>query len=715
MKTYNYRGISTNNLKDISVGFNDHEIIYIGGVSGSGKSSLAFDTIAAISEFEFGCLINDNISSQSKYCIVDYDAVLAAATLKQLNFNVNPRSTILTYFGIYPHLSNILSLCTGIEASNFSPNSHGRCKKCNGLGYIDGLDESLIVDPEKTLKDGPFRCWNNSYSDFFSQLLHCFCTDNNIDKNIKFYDLNKDLQTTLLYSCGSKKYKINFVVGGRKRTKTSNYIGPIRGLEADRRDMFSINKEKYTKPHMCPYCKGSHLTDTIRQKTILPGIDVNFILTSNFNDVAEAIDNIKQHYLNSSISKSCDFVVQYIEACRKMHISHLNFSRTICTLSGGELQRLRITQLILGKIKNILLVLDEPTGSLDSQEVDSMIEIIKSLSKNYTIIVVDHNEKLQKIASRLYFLGPQGGVKGGNLISEAAFIKSQEVKLLDTNTPVKGKLEISLSSEYVNYGSNFIVYQNALNGICGSSGIGKTTILRDILPYRLENYKYISQKPIKAGRNSKVASYAGLFEEVRNFFSVNTRIAPKFFSLNQEGACHKCQGKGSILLGDYYNDPIYIECEECNGTGFAPKTLSYRVAGMSIYDFLCLSVDEAISSRMYISKKFDNTISVLSELGLGHLKLNQPTNSLSGGENQRLKLSQALKGDKTRFYGLDEPSKGLGKKEMYRLIEALVFNIRKFEKTFIVSEHNEEFLHYCYYVQRLTNKNGKICAETIIL
>lgn len=178
---YEYKGITTNNLKDISVEFKDNEIIFIGGASGSGKSSLAFDTIAAISESEYGTLVKDN-KVAVKYRIKEYGNVLVAATLKQLNFNVNPRSIILTYFGLYPHLANILSQFTGMDAGSFSLNGPHRCKKCNGLGYIDVIDELSIVDPTRSIEEMPFRCWDTSYINFFSQLLHKFCQEQKLDE-----------------------------------------------------------------------------------------------------------------------------------------------------------------------------------------------------------------------------------------------------------------------------------------------------------------------------------------------------------------------------------------------------------------------------------------------------------------------------------------------------------------------------------------------------
>ena len=702
MEKYSYIGITTNNLKDISVGFNDYEIIYIGGASGSGKSSLAFDTIASISENEYGSLTSDNKVSV-KFKIKEYSTVLVAATLKQLNFNVNPRSIIMTYFGLFPHISSILSRCTGVSADSFSLNGQDRCGYCNGIGYVDKIDEKLIVNPERTLINGPFNCWNSSYSDFFSQLLHHFCVDNGINENKRFYDLSEKDRELLLRSKGDIKYKIQYKAGGRTRSKTSVYIGPILGLELQKKDMFGLNAEKYSKPCLCPMCKGSRLSQDIGNTNVLNGVTVNGFLTTNLEEV-EAI--IKKLPIEKTGAYSRDFILRFIDACKKLNISYLSLSRAIGTLSGGELQRLRMVQLLLGRLTNLLVILDEPTSSLDPHEADSVIKIIKQLSKNNTIIVVDHNDKLRKIANRSYFLGPKSGINGGYLIDESEYKESQKKSKIERPALTGREIKVQLFSDYIKYGDPLIIAENALNGICGRSGIGKTTILRDVLPYQLEDYKYITQKPIKAGRNSTVASFSDLLDLVKAFYVRKTHADKKLFSLKQDGACPKCQGKGCVLIGNYYDEQLYIDCEYCDGTGYSRKTLSYKVDGMNIYDFLEQNIDTIIQSGISVSKKFDSTIRLLASLGLGHLVLNQQTNTLSGGENQRLKLSKALGESSTKIFGLDEPSKGLGRNEMISLVQVIYDNIERQGKTFIVSEHNPEFLALCSCVSELVSYNN---------
>ena len=708
---YNYIDISTNNLKNISVCFNDNELIYIGGISGSGKSSLAFDTIAAISENEYGSLIHDNKAAVN-YRIREYGTVLVAATLRQLNFNVNPRSIVLTYFGLYPYLASILGQCTNMSTDSFSLNGPYRCRSCNGIGYANVVDELMIIDAEKSLKEGPFKCWNSSYSDFFSKLLHNFCEEKKIDESKKFGELDAETQRILLRSKGETKYKISYTASGRKRTKTSVYIGPIVGMESEMKDMFGVNLEKYSKPCICPICHGSRLTEQVNRQRVIGDIDVEFMLTQSMSEVGTILREIRRVNTSDSIGHACDCLMRFIDVCKRLNISHLNFSRAIGTLSGGELQRIRMAQLLLGKLKNLLIVLDEPTGSLNKEEAESIIAVISELKKSNTVIVVDHNDQLRKIADRAYFLGPGSGVNGGQIIKESDYLKMQEKTLEPLTKKSSDKISVILKSDYVDYGNGLDIYVTSLNGISGPSGIGKSTILRDILPYQLENYKYITQKPIKANRNSTVASYTGLQDEIKKYYTIKTKKDKKIFSMTQKGACSKCSGKGSVLLGSFYEEQLFVECEECGGTGYADNTLECCVDGLNIYEFLSQNCEEIINKGISVSKKFDSTVQLLDKLGLGHLALNQRVSTLSGGENQRIKLLQTLRDGRTKVYGLDEPSRGLGRKEMLNLISIIYDNIEKKGKTFIVAEHNVEFLALCPYVSELRKENGKVVIES---
>jgi excinuclease ABC subunit A len=195
-----------------------------------------------------------------------------------------------------------------------------------------------------------------------------------------------------------------------------------------------------------------------------------------------------------------------------------------------------MVHLLLGKLKNLLIVLDEPTGSLDKKEVDSIINIISELKRNNTVVVVDHNAKLKDIADRTYYLGPKSGINGGQLISADEYTKAQIVPDVKIQIKENSKISILLESDYVDYTNEFIFYDESLNGLCGESGIGKSTILKDILPYKLDGYRYITQKPIKANSTSTIATYTDIIDEVRTYYSKITKKRKKNF-LSFPGWC----------------------------------------------------------------------------------------------------------------------------------------------------------------------------------
>ncbi len=237
-----YKGIKTHNLKNINVDLYKNGMTCIAGVSGSGKSSLAFSTIAGISKAEYDKMINDN-KVDIDYEVDSYDDVIVAIPLKQLNFNVNPRSTVMSYFDLQKFIIYIAGSITGMSLSSFNYNGDGRCRDCQGLGYKLQPDPVAIIEYDKKVCEVPFKCWQNTYVDFFRQLLVAHCNDSGIDSNKRFRELADEEKWNLLYSSGDVKYKFKYKAGGRTRSKTSYYIGAIAGLEKKSDDMFSHNRE----------------------------------------------------------------------------------------------------------------------------------------------------------------------------------------------------------------------------------------------------------------------------------------------------------------------------------------------------------------------------------------------------------------------------------------------------------------------------------------
>lgn len=703
MQKITYKGIKTHNLKNIDVDLYKGGMTCIAGVSGSGKSSLAFSTISGISQAEYDKMTNDN-KAEIDYDVDSYDDVIMAIPLKQLNFNVNPRSTVMSYFDLQKYVVYVAGSITGLPLSDFNYNGDGRCRECQGLGYKLQPDPVSIIDYDKKICEVPFRCWQKTYVDFFRQLLLAYCDECGIDSNKRFKELSEKQKEKLLYGTGDKKQTFKYKAGGRTRSKTSCYMGPIAGLEKKSDDMFSHNREQNCAQKKCDCCSGSRLRAKTASKDLVKGFTVANLYTEDLDTLEKDLKRLKKD-ASKNLHPALESILSFIAASKKVGLGYLTLTRSIASLSGGELQRLRISQLLIGKMHDLLIVMDEPTASLYPSEVNLTIDIMEELRKKNTLLVVEHNEKVIERADHNIYLGYDGGKNGGYLICEAEFLQLQEgsteyqfFKGFSHDTCI-------LDSDYVDYvGCELEIQHGSLLGLCGMSGCGKTTILKEILPKFYEDYLYVSQKPLKGNSFTTVATYTKLLDEIRSYYAKALGKDKGYFSQRGKGACDKCGGTGVVEIGSFYEEKLFDTCDKCNGTGYLQEVLSWQVDGVNIYDIQQMTIDELIASKLNISAKANKMLELLSNLGLGYLKLSQKVKTLSGGENQRIKLAEALNDNKYAMIGLDEPAKGLGRRETARLLTLIYYQISRNKKTFIIAEHDTMFLNYCSYFAELKRK-----------
>lgn len=704
MQKITYKGIKTHNLKNIDVDLHKGGMTCIAGVSGSGKSSLAFSTIAGISKAEYDKMTNDNRVGVD-YDVDSYDDVIMAIPLRQLNFNVNPRSTIMSYFDLQKFVIYVAGSLTSLPLSDFNYNGDGRCRDCQGLGYKLQPDPISIIDYEKKICDVPFRCWQKTYVDFFRQLLIAYCDECGIDIDKRFKDLSDQQKYKLLYDIGSKKRKFQYKANGRTRSKTSAYMGPLAGMEKKSDDLFSHNREQYCAQKKCDCCGGSRIRRKTSEKELVKGFSVGDLYTEDFDILEKELQSLKKN-VNKVLKPAIDNILIFIGACKKVGLGYLSLTRSISSLSGGELQRLRIAQLMIGKIHDLLIVLDEPTASLYPAEVDYTIGIIEEMRKKNTLLVVEHNEKIIESADYNIFLGYDGGKNGGYLISRDEYMKLQEGGLKYSFFKGTAIDKCVLDSDYVDYaGCELEIPHSSIMGISGMSGCGKTTILREILPKYYEDYLYVSQKPLKGNSFTTVATYTKLIDEIRTYYAKILEKDKGYFSQRGKGSCEKCGGSGYIEIGGFYEEKLFDICDKCDGTGYLQEVLEWKVNDLNIYEIQQMTIDELVASGISISAKANKIIVLLSNLGLGYLELGQKVKTLSGGENQRIKLAEALNENKYAFIGLDEPAKGLGKCEIKRLLGLIYEQISDNKKTFIVAEHNPIFLNFCSYFVELKRRD----------
>ncbi|MFR6018315.1 MAG: ATP-binding cassette domain-containing protein [Paraclostridium sordellii] len=703
-----FNNIKTNNLKGINFKLKKNSINCIIGPSGSGKSSLAFNTIYAVCDNEYRKMIGTD-ANEYKYDVESFGDLLISVSLKQLNYNTNPRSTIATYYGIDKFFKNIFASMNNVNPEIFSFNKYSSsCKVCKGLGYTYIPDESKIIDYDSSLDQIPFYPWKRTMKDYYKKLIEEVSKEFNIPLDIPFRDLDKKIKEILVYGNGNLKYKIKYLQGGRKRVKTSKYIGVFKQIENEL--IKGDNKTlSYTKKSICKSCEGTRFSSNVLKYKVL-GYSIGDIYSMELSDlyhwIIELEKKLSTEYTNIKIQQSPK---KFIENLISTNLEYLNLNRSISSLSGGEFQRLRLSQLLNSKFQDILFVLDEPLSSLHLNERKMMIKKIIKLKKKNTLIIVEHDVDVLKYCDEIVALGPQGGKNGGNYISYKEYIKRAYSEQKCEKVLGKGIYKIKLEEKINNVKPFEIdIPRKTCIGIGGVSGSGKTTFIKEILCKNIKNYKYISQKPIKGNVYSNVASYIEILDRIRILFAENNKVDKSIFSFHSssEGSCNTCKGIGKIKFNDSNGDNLYYICPECNGKKYNHKVLEYKYYDYSIYDLLEFEIEDAMEFFKDKNKQIYITLKVAYDIGLGYLKLSQSIKSLSGGENQRIKLVKNLNlNKKDKVIALDEPFHGLNDEEIYSIMN-LLYKFIKEGNTVIIAEHNLLALKLCSYIIEFGEGSG---------
>ena len=697
-------GIETNNLKDISVKIEKKAINLIIGPSGSGKSSLAYDTIAQIGQHEFLSMFADDVSEPT-YKVKAFYNMVAAVPIKQSNFNNNLRSTIGTYFGTNRNIGFVFAALLGMNEEVFVLNKESNlCDKCHGLGYVSLLDENRIIDYNIAIGKNPFRCWNK-YKDFYAQIISEFSSDCGIDRNKTFRELSNTEKKKLLYGESGKKYSIRYKKTNSFSRRTTKYYGVM--TDKPLMTNHAIGKKFYSE-YECPCCNGKKYSKEHEQYKVY-GVSIGDFMTMPFSELSETLLRMVDEVKDSRLAFAVKNINRFAQKATDLNLGHLFFHRAIPTLSGGELQRLRMVQVFNTQLTDLLIVLDEPLSGLSGNEKEFVYKNVVDLSKNHTVIVVDHSEKFIEASSTIIALGEQGGSAGGFLIDSNRFLEEQRLNEIISVPTCRREISVEISNRVYRYiGVNLQIAENCMNLITGYSGVGKSTLLREYFPQFFEKYTYINQKPILGNKNSTVATILDIFGRITDVFAKRFSKDKKFFSnlTGNEGMCPVCQGAGYIEYGNDRNMTTKLECQECEGTGFNKELKKYKIADKSIFDIWKMTISEAICYFLPLDKKIVDIFEKASLVMLGHLRVGQPTSTLSGGENIRIKILKASR-TMAKVLGIDEPFKGLSQREIFRMVNYLD-GLRAEGLTIVVIDHTENVSRYFSKNIILENKNGRL-------
>lgn len=726
MSTIKIKGARQNNLKNIDVEIPRNKIVVFTGVSGSGKSSLVFETITAEAQRQLYDTFSTFVRSRlPKFDQADYDSIenlSPTILLEQKRVIGNSRSTVGTLSEISPFLRLLFSRIgkPAVGTSNhFSFNApEGMCPSCGGNGSINDLNIDKIIDWNKSLNQGAIRFPDFKINSIAWKLIIY----------TKFFDRKKVLKKytkeeldRLLYADGVK-----FQFGEGEQAFNANYNGVITKIKKGflNKDFSSLSKNRqkiikeFVTTAICQECKGARLKkETLACK--IDGKNIDDLAKLQLTELYTFLKAIDQ----SEVQTVVEQLLKRVNNLIRIGVGYLNLSRTTNTLSGGEAQRIQLAKQLGNSLIEMLYVLDEPSVGLHPRDVSLVADLLQDLrTQGNTILVVEHDPDLIKIADHVIDMGPKAGTEGGQVVFTGSY---KNLLASDTLTGKYLKHKIPAKKVFRSWSKCFKIKNANVNNlkkvnvkiprkvltcITGVAGSGKSTLIHQVFLKKHPEAIIIDQTPVGKSIRSNPATYTGVFDQIRRKFAkANPPTNASLYSFNAEGACKNCIGLGYIMIDLAFMDPIKTVCEKCNGSRFEQRVLSYTLNGKSIASVLALTISEAID--FFEDTSILKKLSVLQEVGLGYLQLGQPLSTLSGGECQRVKLASELHKE-GNIYILDEPTTGLHLSDITKIISLLEKLVTR-GNSVIVIEHHLDIINNADWVIDLGPEGGKRGGQII--
>jgi excinuclease UvrABC ATPase subunit len=727
--TIRVAGARENNLRDVTVDLPKRRLTVFTGVSGSGKSSLVFATIAAESrrliDETYPTFLQGFMPSLPRPDVDSLSGITTAILVDQERLGANVRSTVGTvtdanamlrhlysrigdpYVGPPPAFSfNVpTAKASGVMSTEKAGGGTekkvvreqvylgGMCPECEGRGTVSDLDLSVIVDETLSLNDGAILVPGYKADGW---MVKAYSESGFVDGDKPVQDYTDTERHDLLYR---EKGKV------RALGMNMTYQGLIPKL---RESVFSKDPESL-QPHVrrfveaaavfapCPACDGTRLNDSARSAKIA-GKNIAEVCRLQITDAADWARSID----DPAVAPLVTNLLHLFDSFTEIGLGYLSLDRPSGTLSGGEAQRVKMIRHLGSALTDVTYVFDEPTIGLHPHDIARMNNLLVDLrDKGNTVLVVEHKPEAIAIADHVVDLGPGAGTDGGTICYEGdvAGLRASGTltgKHLDLRVGVKdtvreptGTLQIRGATQNNLKNVDVDIPTGVLTVVTGVAGSGKSSLVHGNLAHR-DDVVVVDQSAIKGSRRSNPATYTGLLEPVRKAFAKANDVKPALFSANSEGACPTCKGNGRIYTELGFMETVETPCEDCGGKRFQAAVLDYTLAGKNIAEVLDLSVAQAHDYFSTGEAKITSVRTILGHLrdvGLGYVRLGQPLNTLSGGERQRLKLAMHM-GDRGGVFLLDEPTTGLHLADVENLL-ALLDRLVDDGKTVIVIEHHQ--------------------------
>ena len=726
-------GARVNNLKDVSVDLPKRRLTVFTGVSGSGKSSLVFGTVAAESQR----LINETYSaflqglmpSQARPDVDLLEGLTTAISVDQERLGGDSRSTVGTVTDanamlriLYsrlgkPHIGSPQAYSFNVDSISAAGvlkkgdekakkvtfnRTGGMCPNCEGRGSVSDFDLTELYDEEKSLNEGALKVPGYSMNGWQGRIFRG-CGFLDPDKPIRKF--RKAELNDLLYK-EPTKLKINGI--------NLTYEGVIPTIQ---RSMLAKDREAM-QPHIrafvdrvitfapCPECDGTRLSEATRSSKI-NGKNIADLCRMQITDLAEWVRSLDEPTVAPLLDALSDTLDSFVE----IGLGYLSLERPSGTLSGGEAQRTRMIRHLGSPLTDVTYVFDEPTIGLHPHDIERMNSLLLQLrDKGNTVLVVEHKPEVIAIADHVVDIGPRAGSLGGEVVFEGTAKQLRSSKTLtgrhlddraslkDSVREATGALAVRGAKTNNLRNVDVDVPLGILTVVTGVAGSGKSSLIDGSIS-NLDGVVTVTQDAIRGSRRSNPATYTGLLDPIRKAFAKENGVKPGLFSANSDGACPVCNGAGVIYTDLGIMATVSSPCEECEGKRFQASVLEYRFGGRDISEVLAMAVDEA---REFFAEgdaaipAAHRILSNLSDVGLGYLTIGQPLTTLSGGERQRLKMATHM-AEKGGIYVLDEPTTGLHLADVEQLL-GLLDQLVDSGKTVIVIEHHQAVMAHADWI-----------------
>jgi excinuclease UvrABC ATPase subunit len=715
----------TNNLKHIDLKIPRNTFVVFTGVSGSGKSSLLFDTIYTEAQRQlietFSTFARTRMPKLSRPDVDDIMNLSTAIVIDQKRMGNNLRSTVGTATEINTYLRLLYSRIGKpfIGPSFYFSFNHpeGMCPHCHGLGKRIRIDLDLFLDRKKSIAQGAITHPHYKVGGFLWKELIA----------LGIADAEKPLEQFTEQEINLLLYSEPFKVKDAKEkvTYNRNFEGIVRKLEkavASRADDESEDEEKnaYSKYFIyrqCEDCGGTRLNERARSVTI-NGRPITEICAMELSEVRIFLSAIDDD-ISRPILRKAIFLLEQLE---EIGVGYLSLDRAVSTLSGGESQRVKMAKQLDCNLVDLLYILDEPSIGLHPRDTDKLLATLFRLKeKGNSVFVVEHDRDIIKAAEWIVDMGPKAGKDGGAVVyngtptglSNTASITGRYLnarnELRHQRKKVSDFFEIKNASVNNLKKISVRIPKGVLTCVTGVAGSGKSSLIHECFAKQHPEAIVIDQSPIGKSSRANAATFIGVFDLVRKEFAAATRSDASLFSFNSKGACPKCNGQGFIKIELHFLDSVKTVCDECDGKRYHADVLGLRWRERNIAEVLDMTIGQAYD--FFAVPGIRKHLEILKRVGLDYLKLGQSLSSFSGGESQRLKIATELTSESS-IYIMDEPTTGLHMSDI-ETFSAIVKSLVERNNTVVIIEHNLDIIKYADWIIDLGPGGGKNGGEVL--